>query len=51
MRWAEGELYTSEASAAVAASAAAEASAEMRKLGTAELRTVGLAYKLNPGDP
>jgi hypothetical protein len=45
--WAEGELFTSEASDAIASSAAAEASSEMRKLGTAELLTEPLAYALD----
>ena len=36
--WVEGELFTSEAADAISSSAAAEASSEMRKLGTAELQ-------------
>ena len=45
--WVEGELFTSEAADAISSSAAAEASSEMRKLGTAELRTEPLAYFLD----
>ena len=46
-QWSEGELFTGEAGEAVEASALAEASREMRKLGTAELATEPLAYLLD----
>ena len=46
-QWNEGELFTGEAAQAVEASALAEASREMRKLGTAELLTEPLAYLLD----
>lgn len=46
-QWHEGELFTGEAAEAVEASALAEASREMRKLGTAELLTEPLAYLLD----